>query len=314
MANISGTADSWALLNYAGRLFTADQESTPLLSLMGGLANAATTNNFEFPTASVYSHEAAAQPAITETASLSFPTAIEIVRTQEKNVAQIFMRGITVSFEALANSGRLNGINTQGAVNNVDDEIAWQETQNQIGIARDINYTFHNGAYQIATGVGVANKTRGMLALAAANTTTAAGGATLSKAIMDTELRAMYAAGARFTNAVIFCNAFQKTKLSEIYGYAPTDRNVGGVNIKQIETDFGNIGIMLDRDMPAATIGIYDIAFIRPVIQPVPGFETFAPMDRDPGGAAVKKLMFGKVGLDHNSGKLCGSITGLATS
>jgi hypothetical protein len=281
---------------------------------MGGLSNAAVSGNFEFPCSVEYAHEDAAQPAITETDSLTFPTATEIALSQTKNVTQIFWRGIVISREKLVNQSRLSGINTAGVMSAVENELAWQETQAQIGIARDVNFTFHNGAYQIATGVGVANKSRGLLTLAAANTTVAAGGATLSKALMDELLQDMYTAGASFSNMVIFCNGFQKTKLSEIYGYAPTDRMVGGVNISMIETDFGRIGIMLDRDMPAATVGVYDLSVVRPVVQLMAGEMLFEPQWRDPSGAAEKRLMVGNVGIDHGPGFAHGSITGLATS
>ena len=82
MSNVAaGTV--WNLPNYAGELLTADPENTPLLSMMGGLTGGGfQTDNFEFALNSYYSHETAAQPAITETDSLTAPTAISFVRAQ----------------------------------------------------------------------------------------------------------------------------------------------------------------------------------------------------------------------------------------
>jgi hypothetical protein len=182
-------------------------------------------------------------------------------------------------------------------------------------IARDVNYTFHNGAYQISTDAATANKTRGMFAaIVVGGNTIAANNAALSKILMQQLFRTMYAAGAVFSNCIIFCNAYQKQMISSLYAYAPMDRNVGGVNIKQIETDFGNIGIELDRDVPAANIGVYEMTYIAPVFQPVPNkgnlfYEALAKT-----GAAEKGQMFGQIGLDYGPTFMHGSITGLATA
>ena len=131
-------------------------------------------------------------------------------------------------------------------------------------IALDVDYTFLNGAYQQATAANVAAKTCGIITAATTNTVNAAS-ATLSKALLDQLLRTMAANGAEFVNTVIFVNAFQKQKISDIYGYAPQDRNVGGYNIKQIETDFAVLGIVWAPNVPAATLLIADLAFCSPV-------------------------------------------------
>ena len=64
----------------------------------------------------------------------------------------------------------------------------------------------------------------------------------------------MAAAGSVFVNPVVFVNAFQKQKISDIYGYAPESRNVGGLNIQQIETDFAQLGIVWAPRMPTDTL------------------------------------------------------------
>lgn len=305
----------WNLPNYDGALFTADQVNTPLLTMIGGLNGGKQTANFEFPTASLYTHDAAAQPAITETASISGATAAQAARTQEKNVTQIFQEAISVSYVKLSNQGRLSGINTVGATNNAADELAFQQMVKLQKIARDVNYTFHNGAYQISTDAGTANKTRGMFAaIVVGGNTIAAAGATLSKTLLDQLFLAMLTAGAVFSNCVMFVNGYQKQQISKIYGYAPTDRNIGGVNIKQVETDFGNIGIVIDRMVPAANVGIYEMTYIAPVFQPVPnkGNLFYEPLSKT--GAAEKGQIYGQIGLDYGPTFMHGSITGLATS
>lgn len=314
MANV-GNATVWNLPNYAGELMTADLINTPFLSMIGGLTSGGmVTDNFEFATDSQYNHETAAQPAITETASLTAPTAISYVRAQNKNVCQIFQEKVSISYERMANQGRMSGINTEGASNNVVSEKDWQIARALEKIARDVEYTFLNGVYQISTAANVANKTRGIIAACTTNTL-AAGGAALTKSLMDSILLTMFTNGAPMKNLVIFCGGFQKQKLSNIYGYAPTDRNVGGVNIKQIETDFGNIGIAdPHRFMPAGTLLIAEMSAITPVFQPVPGKGNFFYEELAKTGAAEEGMIFGKIGLDHSASYLHSTITGLATA
>lgn len=304
----------WNLPNYDGDLYTADYVNTVFLNMIGGLNGGLQTSNFEFPTGSLYDLDAASQPAITETTSLTAPTAGITARTQEKNVTQIFHEAITVSYAKLANPGRLSGINTVGATNNAADELAFQQLMKLQTIARDVHYSMLNGAYQIATSASVANKMRGMFELCASNTTVAAASADLSKALVDELLLAMFDAGATFTNTVIFVNGFQKTQLSGVYGYAPDDRNVGGVNIKQIETDFGNLGIVLDKGIPAANLGVFDLSVIAPVFQTVPNKGNLFYEELAKVGAGEKGQIFGQIGLDHGPGIMHGSITGLSTS
>ena len=82
-------------------------------------------------------------------------------------------------------------------------------------LAIDVDYSFLNGTYQQATAANVAARTRGIITACTTNTVDAAG-ATLSKDLIDELLREMADNGASFINAVIFCNALQKQRLSNI--------------------------------------------------------------------------------------------------
>jgi hypothetical protein len=312
-APITANGNTWNLPNFSGELFTTDAEQTPFLTMIGGLTGGGLqTQNFEFAIDSQYSYPAAAQPAITETASLTAPAAISYVRDQSKNVTQVFHEKVSISYIKQSNANRLSGINTAGQSNNAPSEKDFQIARQLGKIARDVEITFLNGVYQVSTGVGVANKTRGMYNAVA--TTQAAAGAALTKAMVQQLLRTMYGNGALFQNMIIWCNAFQKQALTALYSYAPQDRNIGGTAIKQIETDFGNIGIMLNRFNDADKLGFFDMSDIRPVFQPVPGKGNFFYEELAKTGAAEEGQIFGQIGLDHGSIALHGSITGLATS
>lgn len=313
MAQISGNATYWDLPNYAGMLYTADAENTPFLSMIGVMNGGVQTQNFEFPISSQYDYPAAAQPGITETASLTAPAGTEAVRTQNKNVCEIHHQAVDISYEKLANQARLSGINTVGQQNNVQDELNFQIAYNLKKIARDVEYSFLNGTYNLAANAGQANQTRGIVT-ACTTTAIAAGSVDLSKALMDQALRTMADGGAEFSNMVIFANAFQIQQISDIYGYAPTDRTVGGVAIKQIMTDFATLGVVYDRFMVTSELLIADVSACKPVFQPVPGKGNFFYEELSKTGAAEKGQIFGKIGLDYGVEFLHGKITGLTTS
>ncbi len=318
MAQVSGQATIWNLPNYWGTLFTADAINNPILAMLGGLTGGGMqSDNFELATASNYDFPAASQPAITETASLTAPAATEYVRDQVKNVTQIFQEAVSLSYSKLSNGGRLSGISTGGKVNNVADELAWQKQQALVKIARDVEYTILNGAYVIATNAGVANKTRGLIAACSLSggSVVNAGTTYLSKALMQTLFRTMFANGAIFKNLAITVNGFQKQALSDIYGYAPTDRNVGGVNIKQIETDFGLIGVMdAHRFMPTTGLLVTEMSAVNPVTQPVPAKGNFFYEELSKTGASENGQIFGQFGIDHGPAFCHGYISGLKDS
>lgn len=303
----------WSLPNFAGELFTADAINTPFLSMIGGLTGGGKiTENFEFPTSSEYAFPAAAQPNITETASLTAPViglpgAVppgqneNFVRTQVTNVTQIFQEAILLSYVKLSNMGRMSGLNTAGQVNNVADELAWQQEQKLKKIARDVEFTFIQGTYALAGNQGVANQTRGMVAACALNGGTVQNGqgVQLSLPLMQALFLAMFNAGASFSNLVLYVGGALKQRISALYGFAPTDRNVGGVNIEQIETDFGPIGIVLSRFAPANTVLAIEVSVCAPVFQPVPGKGVlfYEPLSKT--GASESGQIFGQIGLDH---------------
>lgn len=313
---VTGVGEYWDLPNYVGMLFSADPTMTPFLSMIGGLTGGKTTANWQFPTSSEYDFTAAAQPAITETQSLTASTYLKnYVRDQSTNVTQIFMKAVHASYVKLSNQGRLSGLNTQGAVNNVDDEMVFQKATAIKELARDVEYTFLNGVYVLTANQTTASKTRGILAaIVVGALTVAAATADISKALIDELLRTMAAGGAVFDNMVLFCNAFQMQSISDIYGYAPMDRNVGGVAIKQILTDFTTIGIVYDPFIPTDDIALVDVAHCAPVFQPVPEKGNLFYEELARTGAAISGQIFGQIGLDYGSVYMHGSITNLSTS
>lgn len=319
MANQNAAATVWNCPNYTGELYMIGANQTPFLNMIGGLqgGNIRTVGDFQFALAQPWNLESASQPAITETASLTAPTPWTYVRSQDVNTVQIFQRQVSVSYAKQSVTGQITADATTGlaelGVQPVQNERDFQIMAHMRQIAIDVDYTFLNGAYQQATAANVAAKTRGIIAACSTNTV-AAGAADLSKALIDQLLRTMAGNGAEFVNPVVFCNALQKQRISDIYGYAPQDRNVGGYNIKQIETDFAILGIVWAPNVPAATLLIADLAFCAPVFLPVPekGVMFYEELSRT--GASEKGQIYGQVGIDYGPEEYHGTITNLSTS
>lgn len=320
MANVNAAATSWNCPNYTGELYLIGANQTPFLNMIGGLQGGGirTIADFQFPLAQPWALEAAAQPAVTETASLTAPNPWTYVRDQDVNTVQIFHRAVTVSYAKQSVVGQIVADGTTGLVDltgiqPVQNEKDFQISAHMRQIAVNVDYTFLNGQYAQATSAAVAAKSRGIITAAATNTV-GAGGATLSKPLMDQLLRAMATNGAEFVNVVIFCNAFQKQKLSDIYGYAPQDRNVGGYNINQIETDFAVLGVVWAPNVPVGTLLIADLSVCAPVFLPVPEKGVLFYEELSKTGAAEKGQIYGQIGLDYGPEEYHGTITNLATS
>lgn len=300
MANITGTGLTVNLPNYIGQIYTATPAETPFINLIS--ANAVKSDNFQFPTGAEYTIAPASQPAITESASLTAPEATGYVRTQTTNVTQIFQETVSVSYARLASSGRLSGITTLAGADEQTAELDFQTARALEKIARDAEYTFINGEYQLAENAESANKTRGIIN--ACGTAVSLEGAALTRASLNDVLRKAYDAGATFTDMVLLCGSDVKQQLTDIYStqwgaIAPASRQIGGMNIMQIETDFGVVSVVLSRFVPAGTLIGADVSCIRPVEQDVPGKGNFFREQLSKNGAAEEFMIFGQLGLDH---------------
>lgn len=314
----SDTGTYWENLGYIGELFTASPRQTPFLSSIGTLTSGGKISyNWEFPVSDEFSLTAAAQTTITEDDLDSAPSYTDHAITQYKNVCEIHYLGVKASYHALATTGRISGVATIGEEMSLDDLLAHKIDIRLAEIARNVEYAFLRGSYQISTDADVANKTRSITECASnASNTVAAGSKDLSKDLIDELIRTMYGNGAQFIDPVFIVNAFQAQQISTIYGYAPTSRTIGGVSINQVLVDIaGYVGVMIDPHAATDTLLVADMGACAPVFMQVPGhapgvfFEEHARTV-----AAVTGQLYGEIGLDHGPYWMHGSITGLTTS
>lgn len=312
MSNTNNAATVWNAPNYVGELFMIGANQTPFLNMIGGLSGGMQVSSWEFPLDQNYALEAAAQPAITETVSLTAPTPWTYVRAQEVNTCQIFQKQVSVSYAKQSDRGTVAGLSILGN-QPVQNEKDFQIQAALKQIAVDVEYTFLNGAYQKATDAGTAAKTRGIITASTVNTV-AAGTTDISKSLIDQLLKKMADAGASFSKMVLFANAFQIQGISDIYGYAPDDRTVGGVAIKRILTDFCELGVVYAPKMPTSTVLIANLDVCKPVFLPVPGKGHLFYEELSKTGASESGQLYGQIGLSYGYAGEHGTITGLTTS
>lgn len=318
-----GVATIWNCPNYTNEAYLIGANKTPFLNMVGGLQDGSvrTVGDFEFTLAQPWTLNAAAQPDITETDSLTAPTASTYTRDQDRNTVQIFHKQVSISYAKQSVTGqvRVNEIGALGFGHGdqtqsqpIANEKDFQIDANMRQLAIDVDYTFLNGTYQQATSAAVSAKSRGIITACMTNTVDASSAA-ISKSLIDTLLRTMAANGASFINSVIFLNALQKQRLSNIYGYAPESRNVGGVNINQIETDFAVLGVIWAPNVPTDTVLIADVSFCSPVFLPVPDKGVLFYEELTRTGASESGQIYGQIGLDYGPEEMHGTITSLST-
>lgn len=310
----SGTAQSFLVLNYSGQLFDKTNTDTPLVSMLPRR----NTTSVEFVVNSTYATEAPSMPAISETASLTAPDPTYVTRAQETNVVQIYQYTTAVSYQKQANTGTLAGTNIAGQANNVPNEFDFQMAAKTKKARTDLEYTLINSTYNKATNDGEINKTRGLIEAIKTNTENA-GSKELNYDIISAILRKMAKNNADMTNLVIMCDDVTKAQItnnfSKLPGFLlPNSRQVGGLNIDQIITPSGTVGIMPHRMLPEGTALIVNLSVLQIVEMPIPGKGNFFWEPLAKVGAGDKGQLYGTAGLDYGPEWYHGKITGIATT
>lgn len=141
--------------------------------------------------------------------------------------------------------------------------------------------------------------------------------ATLTEALVLDLLQTVWENGGiqMSDTATIMVNGSLKRALTKIFitdkGFQETSRDVGGVHVMTIETDFGRLNIMLNRWMPSSVLQVVSLEECAPVFLPIPGkgFLFTEPLGK--AGAAEKFQIYGEVGLKYGNEKAHGKLTGV---
>ena len=287
-------ATSFGVLNYSGMLFNKGNIRTPLSSIIGSRAK--TTNHVEFVTGQEYSSAGGAQPAISETASLTAPDATVVTRTQKTNVTQIFQETVGVSYAKMSNMGTLSGVNIENQQANPINELDFQVGAKLQKIARDMEFTFIQGAYNKATDDSKINKTRGLTTAITTNVT-AMGSKPLGLWDVADMVKKIYGANAPTNGLALWCDAVTMFQIN-------ADAVQNGLTVVPVAREINGIAL-------SSVITPLDV--IAPVYQPVPGKGNFFLEQLSKTGAGEKYQLFGQVGLDHGPEWYHGKFTGIST-
>ena len=308
-------ATSFEVLNYSGMLFNKGNTRCPLSSIIGGRAK--TTNHVEFVTGQEYTTGGGAQPAISETASLTAPDATVVTRTQKTNVTQIFQESVGISYAKQSNMGTLSGLNVAGQQANPINELDFQVAAKMQKVNRDIEFTFIQGTYNKATSDATVNKTRGLVEAITTNVTAMANKPLGLWDIADM-VKKVYGANAPTDGLCLWCDAvtlFQVNADAVQNGLTvvPAAREINGIALSSVVTPIGVVYLYLGECLPAGTALLLNLNVIAPVYQPVPGKGNFFLEPLAKVGAGEKYQLFGQIGLDHGPEWYHGKFTGIST-
>ena len=317
MATITGIATTYNCPNYVGELFAASPEDTPFLSAIGGLTGGESVGSSVIQWEGYDLRDADDSRQRTEGADA---TALEArARFSASNVLEIHQEAVAVSYTKLGATHQVGSGTgaTQVTADTVPaDELAWQVEQKLKEVARDIEKAFLTGVFSQPTTNATPRKTRGLINAITTNTatTTHKAGELTEDEILDLMQKVWTAGGMRESETrTIIVNATLKRALSRIFlkdaGYRHTDRNVGGVNLQTIETDFGTCNIMLSGLMPVDKLVVASLEQIKPAFLEVPGKGHLFAEPLSKTGAAEKVQLYCETGLIYGNEKAHGVLT-----
>ena len=319
------TVQSFSCPNYSGLLYNKANTNTPFLNMISGAVRY--TNSVEFVCGQYYTSEEGAIPAISETASLTAPTATFVTRSQMSNVTQIFMESVAISYAKQSNMATLSGVNLAGQSANPQDELSFQVARKMEKIKRSIEKTFIQGIYNKATTDATINKTRGMVSAITTNVISAESGSGANKVnapldlwLVNDIVQKIKDNGGDISNLIMLVNS---VNLLQLHGDAIEMKmpigdpymSAYGIQLKDLILPVGTtIHLSIGEFIPEGTALVINPSVIGPVEQIVPGKGNFFLEELAKTGAGTKYQIFGQIGLDHGPEWFHGKITGLNTT
>jgi hypothetical protein len=119
--------------------------------------------------------------------------------------------------------------------------------------------------------------------------------------------------------ATLFVSSRQKRAISSAFAdsFGKSDlfagsRNVGGVNVQTIETDFGTLNVVIERALAPDTIAVVSLEQVDPVFLEIPGKGVLFEEELARTGASIKSQIYGEIGLKYGNPLAHGVYRGLA--
>ncbi|WP_328611775.1 DUF5309 domain-containing protein [Amycolatopsis sp. NBC_00345] len=325
MPGVAAIANTYNSPNFVGELFALTPTDTPFLSAIGGLTGGKPAKAVVH-TWQVYDLRPA-DPNRQRTEGADAPPPETRVRGTARNVLEIHQESIGVTYTrqatqqmfAATGAANPNAASITGT-NPVANEMDWQTRQALIQIGRDVEAGFIAGTMLEPTDNSKARRTGGILEATKTNVITNATAAPLTEAMILDLLQKVWTSGGIQVSetATLMCGAWQKRVLTTEFitkkNYREQTRNVAGVSVTTIETDFGTLNVMLNRYMPTDTVEVVSLDQCAPVLleSPGKGFLFSEPLAKT--GATDKAQIYGEIGLEYGPENAHGKITGLTTA
>jgi hypothetical protein len=143
---------------------------------------------------------------------------------------------------------------------------------------------------------------------------------TLDIGHIDTFVQGVYDnGGLNGETATFLVSSSQKRALTAAYATAygkalpfAGTRNIGGVSVDTVLTDFGTFNVLLDRHVPKDAIIACSLDQLAPVFLSIPGKGVFFEEPLAKTGASEQVQLYGEIGLEFGSEKAHGILRGLA--
>lgn len=318
MAGITGLGTTYNLPNYVGELFNVSPEDTPFLSSIGGLTGGMSVNSTIFQWSTYDLRDAADDRQRLEGADA--PTAEERVRANGSNILEIHQEQVSVSYTKQAATNQFAGSAPFiGGANPVQDELAWQLQQEFKQVARDVEKSFITGTFVQPVNNTTARSTRGIVEAVDTNEVDLEGAVLTAEDVLDLMQLVWENGGIQEAETrTIMLNATLKRLLTKLFvsdkDYQELTRNVGGVNLQTLETDFGRCNIMLNRYMPTDTILVLSLEECAPAFLEIPGKGHFFAEPLAKVGASEKIQIYGEIGLRYGNELKHGKLTNVAAA
>lgn len=312
MAGISGQGTTFNLPNYTGELIGVTPQDTPLLSSIGGLTGGTSVDStvFSWETFDLRDADAARQ----RLEGADAPTATARTRSVVSNVVEIHQEQLEVSYTKQAAIGQIatNGSShpfgeAGTGANAVTNEVDWQLRQHLVQIARDVEVSLINNTKVEPANNSSARKTAGLKSVVTSNAINANDTPLTAELVLDAMQEAYDNGGIMEDETrTIMLGSTQKRELTKEFinatdGYRFDTRNVGGVNVQTIETDFGVLNVMLNRHVPEDEVYILSLEDLDVCFLEIPGKGHFFVEPLSKTGSADKFQIYGEIGLKYGN-------------
>lgn len=308
---------------YLGPFIVLGANQTPFLDYLNGLNGYKKVPGEEFALDVYSSLETAAQTVVTEANAVAGTgTTIAYTRAQHTNYIQTMLRNIEVSYKTMSNRAKMAGIYYNSPVEMAEAELDIQTRLNMMQLLVNMEFSCFQGVAVAPSANSTSVATRGLVATGstdgAIQTNKIAGGSGyLTKDLVDQMVLSMANHGAPFTEPVIFCGSFQKTKFSKIYGWSPVaapGSGVGGVAVETILTDFAEIPVVFAPKMLSTAVVCAEMSECKLAGWEVPGKGAVFLEQKAKVGAGEKYQLYAQLGLDYGEESHSGSIVALLDS